>query len=501
MEFLYRETEWLTSMAAIFQGNLGLAKQDVLRDGWKILLTHQFHDIIPGSSIHEVYEDSKVNYSKAEAIAEEVNNTSLSLLVEESKSVYTIINNAAWERDGIITIPQAVQGVFKDSRGKELDMQVQEGITYVRALNIPAMGFAKITLDENEGKSKTSVFHLNDTMLESPFYDIQFNEYGQIISLYDKENKVNILPEGEKANVLQMFEDKPLGNDAWDIDIFYQEKMDEVTQLQSMKLIENGCLRAVIRLDWLYINSVIKQDIIVYAHDRRIDFKTWVDFHEQKKIMKVAFPVDIRTTYATYDIQYGNVRRANHWNTSWDQAKFETVAHRWVDLSEHDYGVSLLNDCKYGHDIKGNVIRMTLLKSATHPDPWQDQGEHNFTYSLLPHKGDFIAGNTVKEAYDLNQPLRAVPGDSKIGDYSFLSFDNEAVEVDAVKLSEDGKYLVVRFHEYTGSKQNLNIIPGFTWKGYMEADLMERPVGELTKASTITLSMKPYEIKTLLIEV
>ena len=145
--------------------------------------------------------------------------------------------------------------------------------------------------------------------------------------------------------------------------------------------------------------------MILYSNDRRIDFRTEVDFHEQHQLLKAAFPVDIRSTYGTYDVQYGNVRRPNHWNTSWDQAKFETVAHRWADLSERNYGVSILNDCKYGHDIKDHVLRISLLRAGTHPDHLQDQGEHTFTYALLPHKGDFVEGNVVKEAVALNEPM------------------------------------------------------------------------------------------------
>ena len=155
------------------------------------------------------------------------------------------------------------------------------------------------------------------------------------------------------------------------------------------------------------MNTTINQDMVVYKNDRRIDFVTNVDWREQKQLLKVAFPVDIRSTVATYDVQFGNVKRPTNWNTSWEMAKFESVAQQWVDLSQRDYGVSLLNNCKYGHDIKDNVIRLTLLKSATHPDPVQDQGEQNFTYSLLPHKGDFIEADTVKAAYSFKSTIKS----------------------------------------------------------------------------------------------
>lgn len=307
-----------------------------------------------------------------------------------------------------------------------------------------------------------------------------------------------MIPEGQRANVLQVFEDKPLGNDAWDIDIFYQEKMREVTALTCFSVEEAGPVRLKLHLEWLYMNSVIMQNMMLYASDRRIDFETKVDYHERHQMLKAAFPVDIRTTYGTFDVQYGNVRRPNHWNTSWDQAKFETVAHRFADLSEYGYGVSLLNDCKYGHDVKDNVLRITLLRAATHPDHSQDQGMHEFTYSLLPHGGSFVEGRTVQEACALNQPLRAVSGCLRLSFESFLSFDRECVELDAVKKTEDGKYIAVRFHDFTGGTNRITLQPGFAFAAYCECDLRERPLTEWNPWGPVTMTVKPYEIVTLL---
>ena len=210
--------------------------------------------------------------------------------------------------------------------------------------------------------------------------------------------------------------------------------------------------------------------------------------------------MDIRATYGTYDVQYGNVRRPNHWNTSWDQAKFETVAHRWADLSERNYGVSLLNDCKYGHDIKDNVMRISLLRAGTQPDHLQDQGEHIFTYALLPHKGDFVEGAVVQEAFALNEPMETVSGKSLLPYESFLSFDNDQVELDAVKQSEDGKYLVLRFHEFAGSRQETSVKLGVPWKAWAEGDLRERPLCGFT-GDGIHVTLHAYEIKTILVEI
>lgn len=498
MEFLYREAEWLTAMAALKHGSIEEADQDALTEGWKIVLRHQFHDIIPGSSILPVYEDSKTEYAQAQEIAEKVEKSAFTALVKEKENTWTVLNNAGWEMDCLAAVPESREGVFQNAKGEILESQKAGEITYVRVDHVPAMAGRVITFREGAHQEEASVFKVSADRIETPFYVMELNEAGQFTRIYDKENDREVIAKDQRANVLQVFEDKPFEYDAWNIDIFYQEKMREVTDLVSAEVIENGSLKAVLRLKWNYMDSHISQDITLYAKDRRVDFVTYVDWHETQQLLKASFPVDIRTSEARYDIQYGNVTRPNNWNTSWEMAKFESVAHRWADMSERNYGVSLLNDCKYGHDIKENRMRITLIKSAINPDYKQDQGEHFFTYSLLPHSGDFVEGETVKEAFALNQPVKVLSGEWELADTSFVSFDNDQVELDAVKRSEDGNHLVIRFHEYAGSRQKVKVYPGFSYTSYCECDLMERPVEESRLAGEIKLELTPYEIKTLL---
>ncbi len=500
LELLYRETEFMSAMRSIASGSMALARQGDLTRGWKIILANQFHDIIPGSSIHEVYEDCVVDYAEAEKIARDVEESALCGWIHPADQTFTVWNYCGWNRTSLVLLPVTDDGVFLDSRGETLPSQKTGQGTYVE-VTVPSMGYETVAFEPGS-KEETIPFRLDGSALETPFYHIEWNEHGQLTSLYDKEAHRQVLASGQRGNVLQVFEDKPLGNDAWDIDLFYQEKMREVTQLQSLELVECGPLRAVVRMEWNYMSSKIRQDLVVYAKDRRIDFQTWADYREVHQLLKVCFPVDIRTTYATYDIQYGNVRRPNHWNTSWDQAKFETVGHRFADLSERDYGVSLMNDCKYGYDIKGNQMRLTLIKTAGYPDHSQDLGEHEFTYSLLMHRGDFIDGNTVLEADDLNQPLAGRRGCMPDCSHSFLSFDTPYVEMDAVKQSEDGRFLVVRFHEFSGSRQQVALTAGFDFSAWCESDLMERPIEAfrtVSEGEKICLEVRPYEIKTVLI--
>lgn len=502
MELLYRKAEWFAVMKALLLGgDLKEARQEQLTEGWKHLLTNQFHDIIPGSAIFEVYEDCKKDYALIEKIGKEVEEDFLSCAIEEKEQVYTIFNDSGFNLDGMVFLPEKNGTGARLMDGSRLMVQQSAEGLFAVVKDVPSMGWVQVIVEKGQVEAEKEVFLADNRKFETPFYTIVLNDYGQMIRLYDKEAKREVIPAGQRANVLQVFEDKPLNNDAWDIDIFYQQKMREITDLTAFEVTRQGALRLVIHMEWNYRHSKISQDMVLYGQDRRIDFKTKMECHETHQLFKAAFPVDVRTTYGTFDVQYGNVRRPNHWNTSWDQAKFETVAHRFADLSEYGYGVSLLNDCKYGHDVKDNVLRITLLKTATYPDHSQDQGEHIFTYSLLPHEGDFVKGRTVQTACALNQPLEAVKGAAKLPFESFLSFDKECVEVDAVKKTQDGKFIAVRFHDFTGGRNTLKVNTGFSWRRYCQSDLRERPVMEWRQKEDILLTIKPYEIITMLFEV
>ncbi len=503
MEELYRRAEWLTAMQAVDAGDLAQARQEDLNEGWKMLLTHQFHDILPGSSMREVYDDAQVYYAQMEQIAGNVAQSSLRALTQPQEHCYTVINELAHERSSVVAIPgfDPEHNVLVQD-GQQITVQPTDGgaIAYVKA--VPSMG--SVCLQAVPGscgrQAPCTAICENGTRLETAHYDITLNEAGQLSRLYDKDNACEVLAQGQRGNVLQFFEDKPLEWDAWDIDMYYWQKMQEVTDLVSREVVENGPVRTVVRQQWRISKSCITQDMILYAHDRRIDFKTHVDWQETQKLLKVAFPVDIRTTYATYDIQYGNIRRANNSNSSWERAKFEVVGHRFADLSEHGYGVSLLNDCKYGYDVHQNVLRLSLLKAAIFPDPEADKGNHDFTYAIYPHKGGFVDGSTVQAASDLNQPLLAVPGKAELG--STVSLEGAYVELDACKKSEDGTALVIRFHEYAGAKGTVRMKLGFPVKQVRACDLMERPGAQLPVCDgCVQLQVKPYEIVSVLVQI
>lgn len=513
LEYLYRVAEMLTLVGALREGNLDKAEQEKLLPGWKILLTNQFHDIIPGSSYKDVYDDCRVDYRKARKIALEVIENFNTNHMQKTDNKVTLFNTSNWNMDEVVFLEGNQEILCYHENGDLIATQKVEGGTLIEVEGVEPLGMKVLTVERKslEENIKTDdncpptpfTFQEDTKTLETPYYIVVFNDQGQFIRLYDKRVDREVITQDEVGNVLQIFEDKPISYDAWDIDIFYQEKMKVVDTLTSLELCELGRIRCVIKLIFHYHDSVFTQKVMFYANHARIDFVTEVDFHEQKQLLKVAFPVNIRTTYATYDIQYGNVRRPNHWNTSWEHAKFETVAHRFADLSERGYGVALLNDCKYGYDVKDNVMRLSLIKSATYPDCTQDQGLHEFTYSLLPHMGDFVSGEVVKESFSLNQNLCIMQGVINDSDEELFVIDGNEIEIDAIKKSEDGKYIVLRFHDYGGTAQKVSITPRFTCEKFAESDLMENPLSELelVRNRNLITSVGPYEIKTFLFQI
>ncbi|NLV91693.1 MAG: alpha-mannosidase [Firmicutes bacterium] len=505
LELLYRDTEWLSTLQSVFASTWDNYPQQDLVAGWKILLRNQFHDIIPGSSIREVYEDSTLEYEEARQLAQgNWDKAAQAIASKDEPGAYTVFNSAPWTRGGLVEIPAEegmAQGRWLDAEGNPLTAELRDGMWLVKVDNMPAMGFARVWFDqETAGADAASPFTYGANRLTTPYYDLKWNEAGQLVSVYDLTAEREVLAPGARGNVLQVFEDKPMAHDAWDIDIFYQEKMREVTDLMSVDLVEANALQAVVRFNWRYMDSTICQDLVVYADSRRIDFRTHVDWHEQHQLLKVAFPVDIRATEATYDIQFGNVKRSTHWNTSWDQARFESVGHQWADLSEQGYGVSLLNDCKYGYDIKDNRLRLSLVKSATHPDYAADQGEHIFTYALLPHQGSWIEGGTVFEAWDLNSPLTWAKGAPQRDRFSLFALDVDNVMIDVVKKAEDEDKLVVRLHEFTGARNKVTLSTALSAASWQECNLLEEPMGDKMTGDSLEFFIKPYEIKTFLVE-
>ncbi len=503
MELAYRETEWMAILSALTTGfALGEAQQ-ALNEGWKILLRNQFHDIIPGSSIREVYEDSQAEYIQASQIANTIWQAAAGHLMVDQSQTLAVFNSAGWQRSSIVRLKTASfdshAGHFEDADGNVLPAQMVCDEWWILTPLVDSLGVAHIRFIPGDLVQRASHFALGEHSMITPFYTLEWNDKGQLTRLYDRRYEREVLRDGQRGNILQVFEDKPLANDAWDIDIFYQEKMSEVDDLLSFEVLGEGPVAAGFRFTWRYGDSLITQDLWVYAHSPRIDFVTKVQWYQRQQLLKVAFPVAIRATEATYDVQFGHTKRPTHWNTSWDQARFESVGHQWADISEANYGVALANDCKYGYDIKDGVLRLSLIKSAIHPDHLADQGEHEFTYALIPHEGSGLHVGVVQDAWDLNSPLRAEPGRANwLG--SLFQFSVPEVMVDAIKLAEDDdNRIVLRLHEYGGGRRQVTVNSDLHIHSWQECNLMEEPMGSPSSAE-FSFTILPFEIKTFLVE-
>ncbi|MCI9221714.1 MAG: alpha-mannosidase, partial [Lachnospiraceae bacterium] len=335
-------------------------------------------------------------------------------------------------------------------------------------------------------------------VVDTPYYHGEWNASGQLTQLYDKTAGRNVLAPGKCGNILQIFEDKPRCFDAWELEPTIDEKCMPVEDCRKLT-VERNELGTFVHTEHVWHDSHIRQTVCFYERKRRIDFVTHVDWREHQKLLKAAFPVDIRAVSARYDIQEGNIVRPIVCNTSWDAARFETVAHKWVDFSETGYGIALLNNCKYGHDIKDNTIRLSLLKSAVDPDYDADNGQHEFTYSLLPHEEEWYAAGLEQEAFSLNEPLTAFPGRWRGSTESAIRLDQDFVEVDAVKRAENGDELVLRFHEYTGRRGKVKLKLAWKPAAWCECNLMEEPCTPWQNGA-VEVEVTPYEIKTLLFQ-
>ncbi len=512
-EILYHNTELFCTIDFL---KSGVYPQTDLNKGWELILINQFHDILPGSSIPEVYEDCRKEYQKIESIGEKhlgraLENISSGAISTGSGKKMVVFNALSWKRSDLIRFPIKDMKPLQitDDSGKEISYQVTEGkdevIAYVH--DIPSTGYRYYNIQNKESALNfSSSLKISKNHLENQFFAIDFNENGLITSVFDKHSNREVVEAGKAANILQIFEDRPLRNNAWDIDVFYQDKCVELTELDHIEVIEKGPIRGGLRLKRKFLDSEIIQNIYIYKDIPRIDFYTDVNWQQHETLLKVAFPVNIHANKATYDIPYGNIQRPTHWNTLWDLGRFEVAAQKWADLSEGDYGVSLLNDCKYGYDIKENVIRLTLIKSAIAPDPNADIGHHSFAYSLYPHPGDWRRGGTVQEAYHFNyQPMvkivKSASDKKSEKTYSFVETDSENVIVETVKKSEDSESVVIRAYEMYNQRGTVQFTFAHPLKNIWECNMLEKDKKRIDfTGNRVTVNFKPYEIKTLMIE-
>jgi alpha-mannosidase len=506
-----------------------------LEKAWKVVLTNQFHDILPGSSINPVYHDAREDYKKTKKKIKNIIAGSLETIAAkiDTSNVQgeplVIFNPLSWKRTDVVSLeldlPKNHTVKIFDANGNEVPVEQEWKkdkreikLTFIAA-GIPAIGHAVFSIAVSQGKppkdKKTASQDSGFIRLENRFFKVTVNKKsGNIASIHDKRLNVEWVAKGKEANVLQVYEDRPENWDAWNIG--YTGRMWELNEAGSVELVEDSPVRQVVKVEKSFLglaksryspteefpSSFFEQRIILYRDLDRIDIETEADWWEEHMFLKAAFPVRIESDYATYEIPFASIKRTTKSETLWEKARFEVPALRWGDLSNQKYGISLLNDSKYGYDIHGNTIKISLLRAPTWPDPMADRGGHSFTYSLYPHAGAVTDGGTVQRARELNNPLLVIKTGKHAGSlptvYSFFSVESPSVILDGIKKTEDGDGIILRLYESAGKETQAKIHLFKAPRAVHETDLMETTTGEhKTSGKTLSLQFKRFEIKTL----
>lgn len=473
--------------------------KDTIDRLWKKILLNQFHDILPGSAIHEVYQVTAKEYQEIQKTISSLISERMHALVAE-KDGFTVFNPTGFAASGPVVIGDCSAAALALDDGSVVPIQETQdgGIAFVR--DIPAKGWKSFALVK-DAPIPVSPFAISEDghHITTPFYEVDFDESYLFRRIYDRENDREVLQQEGKGNLIRMYEDKPIYYENWDIDNYYEEKYWDVTDVEEARWMETGPVRAVLYLRRKISLSEIEQKICFYADTRRIEFETRIDWHDHQHLLKAGFPLNIHTQEAEFDIQFGSIRRRITRNTTWERAMFETCGQKWADLSEGHYGVSLLNDCKYGHSVKDGCLSLTLLKSGTEPDPTADQEEHFFTYALYPHRGTRIEADTVAQGYYLNQPLLGMQGTPKIPVFGLIRAEEKNAVIETVKPAEDGNGIIVRLYESDNSETRVHLHFSFPASAVYQCSCLEEKVRDLSleENGEVSFLLHPYEIATL----
>lgn len=473
-EFMLQNVESLGVLGEV-KGLYGYDKEN-LSKCWETTLVNQFHDIIPGSSIREVYDVTDKEYAE---IFEYGSN--------EIQKDLTVLSKNVNKKGLLVYNPNP----FKYSGAVELN-----GVRYY-VENIPAKGYKVVDKVVKNSKVKAS-----KTELENDYYVVKFDSEYNIVSVYDKAEKREVLKEG-KAIKYRAFEDFTYEFDAWELHRYYTEKEYDVNDVINVEIVtEND--RAGLKVTRKFVESVITDTVYLYDNEKNIVFEDDIDWNTEHILLKRDFPIDVVTDKATCEIQFGSAERNTHKNTSWDSAKFEVCAHKYVDVSDSGFGAAVINDSKYGYSIIDNNIGLSLLKGATYPDPNADKGKHKIKYALYTHEGAVNASDTANVAYKFNNPAYAIETEglgTLDSEYSLVASNCDNVFTETVKLSEDGNDVIVRLYEAKRMKKDVTLTFGFNVEKVYITDMLENEISEVkVNNNAVTITVKPFEIVTLKIK-
>lgn len=494
-EHLLREAElWATAAALRAPGCA--YPYETLDRVWKTVLLHQFHDILPGSSIAWVHREARDTYEQVRAELADLVAEAVTELGAADGLV--ALNSSPYDRSQVIELDAEASAVLPSGA------QVQPLDEWRTAVFARSPGLGAGLLDGSavpEREAVTSRTADDGFVLDNGLLRVTVDRDGLIAAVRDLDAHREVVAPGHRANLLQLHPDHPNHWDAWDIDRHYRRSRTDLTDAESVELVEEGPLRTAVRVVRTFGKSRIVQEIRLAAGSRQVDIETEVDWQESEKVLKAAFPLDVHAERSTAEIQFGHVHRATHDNTGWDAARFEICAHRWLRVAEPGYGIAVLNDSTYGHDVTrtphesglATTVRLTLLRAPHSPDPETDLGTHRFRYALAP--GAEVT-DAVRAGLALNLPLRAavapvVP--------SLITTGHPAVTVESVKLAEDRSGdVIVRLYESAGGRATTTLQVGFPVVQAQITDLLERPLHEATADEHgLVVALRPFQILTL----
>ena len=511
-ELALREAELWSAIAAARTGRAYPAAG--LEEAWKKILLNQFHDILPGSSITRVYEE-------AEALYEEVLADCAGLIaaaqadLTEGENGWTVFNSLSWPRSANVLLPVS-EGRPVDGRGNPLDCQVVgrgKSRRMMVEVETPMIGGAAVRIEAGDPEpcppGVTARTVRGGAVMENERIRLRVNARGELASLYDKDAGRELVPRGQAMNRLELYRDNPANWDAWDVDIAYKETPVRLGPAEKVAVIMAGPLEGRLAVRRKIGSSVLEQEIVLRRGSKRVDFETRMDWRERHRLLKVAFPAELKAPTLRSEVQFGHVVRPTHRNTLFERQRFEWPAQKWADMSEADGGVAVLNDCKYGYDCLDGVLRLSLLRGPVAPDPECDLGEHEFTYSVLAH-GPFADGETVRAAYELNVPVSVSAGEILGGGASLLEFiagaapgprqvdDAPTVVIETVKKSEDGEGTLIRLYEAVGGNAAGLVGGPFDVQAATECNMIEQPLRplRLNRDGMLPLQFRPFEVKT-----
>ena len=433
---------------------------------WQTLLLNQFHDILPGSSIDWVYEEAERDLAHVTERADAISEAAMAAIVGKGE-VLAAFNSTSHPRSEIVSLDNE----------------------YAR-IDAPPCGWAVVVPHSDDREVVVT-----DHSMENELLRVEWDDHVVLTSIWDKEVNREVL--SGPGNLLQLHDDIPARWDAWDLDPEYRNSFEDVTAIEKVK--QHGGLRGLLAFRRKFGESWLFQLMTLDAGSRVLRFETSVEWHERHKMLKVAFPVTVKAREATYEIQFGHLQRPTHEDTSQAKAMFEVSAQRWAELGDGEYGVALLNDCKHGYDIRGSVMRLSLLRGPTHPDPTADLGGHQFTYALMPHPGDFREARVIEAAEDLNSPLLPANGNVAAGSSrSLIELDTRQVVVEAIKRAEDSEAVVVRLYEAWGRRCRARVRTTLPVSRAYLCDLLERTGAEVAvREGELELELTPFKILTL----